>query len=190
MAGLFGGGGLLGGSGGIAEELGVPQSTNDDPADPYEAPLSPTRFDQFGATLSEGRSVEIARVEIPPETERRWGFGTAKNEANQGWLFGQFNNADGEQIHGKLIFKWVNATGRNEQVIAEVDTKDIDTTERYNRDQQKPMPEATDKRKAQAFQYLTVEFEAETPPADITNDYAVDLSQSDGRFPTTEYDLQ
>lgn len=189
MAGLFGSGGLFGGSG-LADELGLPQSTEEDTGDPYEAPLSPERFDDFGASLSQGRSVEVARVEIPPETERRWGFGTAKNEANQGWLYGQFYNADGEQIHGKLIFKWENATGRSTQTIAEVDTKDIDTTDRYNRDQQKPMPEATNKKKAGAFQYLVVEFEAETDPTTITNDYAIDLTESDARMPTTEYDLQ
>lgn len=190
MAGLFGGGGLLGGSGGLAGELGIPESTEADNGDPYEAPLTPTRFDDFGATLSQGRAVEIARVEIPPETSRRWGFGSAQNEANQGWLFGQFYNANDEQIHGKLIFKWENATGRQSETIAEVDTKDIDTTDRYNRDQQKPMPEATNKNKANAFQYLIVEMEAETDPSTITNDYKVAEANSDARMPTTEYDLQ
>ena len=186
--GLFDGG-LLGGGGvaGVAEELGKPQDSAQ--ADSYRKPMGVEDFDTFGTSLTEGKAVELAYWEAPAGIARRWGYGTAMAEANQGYAYGVFQNANGEQIEGTVILKWENSTGRGEQVVDEVDSKDIDTNDRYNRDEQVPIPEDTSKKRAEQDERLTVWFEASTDPDNITNSYLIDAANSEVRLPTTEYDL-
>ena len=174
---------------GLASELGVPESSRKDEGEEYRKPLKVSSFDSFGATLQEGEEVELARLESPAGIERRWGYGRADLPDNQGYAYAQLKNADGEQIHGSVSYEWENSTGRETQVVDEVDSEDMDTNNRYNRDEQVPMPERTDKNKASRDQYLVVRFEPETPAADITNDYAIDPDASNVRWPTTEYDV-
>ena len=178
-----------GGLQGVANELGRPESTTNDPADDYPHNYTPDRFDEFGGALREGREVEIARDVVPAGIERRWGLGSASQPENQGYAYGQFKNASGEQIHGVLTFKWENSTGRQSQVVHEIDTRDIDTSDRYNRDQQVPVPEQTTKNRASQDEKMVVTFEAETPEADVTNAYEIDRDASDFRLPATEYDV-
>lgn len=183
-------GDMLGGSGGVADELGVTSDANSNKGDTYQKPLSVSDFDSFGASLVDtDTEVELARIESPNGIERRWGFGRADLPENQGYFYGVLKNADGEQIHGKLIYKWENATGRETQVHTEADSEDMSTTDRYNRDAQIPIPEQTDKEKAEAFESLVVKFEPTTPASDITNNYAIDAASSEVRYPTTEYDV-
>jgi len=182
-------GGLFGGGlAGMADDLGKPQS-GDSATESFGTPFGVDEFDSFGGQLVEGQFQEIARYRVPAGTEHRWGFGTAKRPENQGYAFGQLYNANDEQLHGKISLRWENATGRETEVATEVDSKDIDTPNRYDREQQKPIPEQTDKNKARQDQYLVVEFKASTPAADIINDYEVDAAASDVRIPTTEYDV-
>lgn len=190
-------GGLLGGGGlaSMAEEMGRPASTQKDDGDDYPRNYTTDRFDSFGGALTHGKPVEIARDMSPAGIARRWGLGSAKQPDNQGFAFGIFQNSgDGtadseEQIHGTLIFQWENSTGRETQVVHEIDTRDIDTADRYDRDQQVPVPEQTDKNKAAQDESLVVLFEAETDPADIVNDYAISQEFSTCRLPATEYDV-
>lgn len=187
---LFGGGGGLLGGGGlsqVAKEVGKPQDTA--AAESYRKPMGVTQFDEFGASLVEGKEVELARWKAPAGIARRWGYGTAEAEANQGYAFGQFYNADDEQIQVQLIFKWENSTGRSSQVVDEANSKDMDTTDRYNRDEQIPMPEDTSKRRAVQDEALLVMAEPLTDPANITNDFAIAAANSEVRFPATEYDV-
>jgi hypothetical protein len=188
---LFGNGGLLGG--GLAEkakQAGVPTETKEDDAESYRKPMNVENFDAFGATLqSVGKAVEIARWEAPAGLARRWGYGRADTDANQGYLYGVFKNSDGETISGTLIFKWENSTGRREQVNDEADSADMNTPNRYDREQQRPYPEDNSKARASENEYLTVWFEPSTDPSDITNDYEIAASKSECRFPTTEYDV-
>lgn len=189
--GILGGGGLAS----VAEEMGRPVSTQQDQGDDYPRNYTPARFDEFGGSLTQGKAVEIARDMSPAGIKRRWGLGSAKQPDNQGFAFGVFKNSgDGtadseEQIHGTLIFQWENSTGRETQVVHEIDTRDIDTTDRYNRDMQVPVPEQTDKKKASQDESLVLLFEAETDPADIVNDYAISQEFSTCRLPSTEYDV-
>ena len=182
-------GGLLGGGGvaGVAQELGKPQDSAQ--ADSYRKPMGVEDFDTFGTSLTEGKAVELAYWEAPAGIARRWGYGTAMAEANQGYAYGVFQNANGEQIEGTVILKWENSTGRGEQVVDEVDSKDIDTNDRYNRDEQVPIPEDTSKKRAEQDERITVWFEASTDPDNITNSYLIDAANSEVRLPTTEYDL-
>jgi hypothetical protein len=189
--GLFDGSGMLG-SGGLqnAIETGVPQASKEEAGESYRQPMAPSDFDQFGASLSQaGEEVELASWEAPPGVARRWGFGRADAPENQGYLYGVLNNGDGEEIEGAISFEWRNATGRETQVVDEAKTSDMNTSDRYNRDKQRPMPEQTDKNRASAFQELVVMFTPETPAADITNDYEIDMASSKARWPTTEYDV-
>lgn len=174
---------------GLAKELGVPESSQKDDGEEYRKPLKVGSFDSFGATLHEGEQSEIARLESPAGIERRWGYGRADLPDNQGYAYGQFFNSSGEQIHGTISYEWENSTGRETQVVDELDSEDMDTSNRYNRDEQVPMPERTNKKKASRDQCLVVKFTPETPAADITNAYEIDPVESDVRFPTTEYDV-
>jgi hypothetical protein len=191
--GLFDGGGLLGGSGGVrqlAAEAGVPEANKDEGAESYRVPMSPDDFDTFGAGLqAAGEEVELASWEASPGTARRWGFGRADLAENQGYLYGKLQNSNGEIIHGTLSYEWRNATGRQSEVTDEAKTEDMNTSSRYDREQQRPFPEDTSKNRAGPFQELVVYFTPSTPAADITNDYAIDRASSEARWPTTEYDL-
>lgn len=189
MTQLFNGGGLLGGVSGALEQ-GIPEQTRSEPGESYRKPMTVEAFDSFGASLiSAGETVELASWEVPAGIQRRWGFGRADTDANQGYLYGVFENADNEQIHGEVTFKWRNSTGRSTQTVDEADSRDMDTSNRYDREQQIPFPEATDKKKATKDQELVVEFTPTTEAANITNNYAIDAGASSVRFPTTEYDV-
>lgn len=180
---------LNNGIAGLAKELGVPESSRKDSGEEYRKPLKVGSFDSFGATLQEGEETELARLETPAGIARRWGYGRADLPDNQGYAYGQLANASGEQIHGTLSYEWENSTGRETQVVDELDSEDMDTSNRYNRDEQVPMPERTDKKRAEQDQFLVVKFTPETPAADITNNYEIDAAASDVRWPTTEYDV-
>jgi len=177
---------------GVARELGVPESTAKENTVSYRKPISPDDFDSFGSDLqSKGEEVEIARYQIPAGIARRWGYGRADVGAgtNQGFLFGKLQNASGEEIDGQVSFKWENATGREVEVTDEAQTQDMSTSNRYDREQQRPFPERTDKKRAVQDQYLVVTFTPSTAASDITNNYGVDKGKSEARWPTTEYDL-
>jgi hypothetical protein len=181
--GMLGGGGLQE----LAGDLGKPQEAARD--DSYPAHYNPSRFDSFGGELTEGKAVEIARDTVPAGIERRWGFGRAQNPQNQGFQYGIFQNASGEQIQGVLIYQWENSTGRETQVVHEEQTNDMDTADRYDRDTQPPLPEQRDKNRAAQDEALVVLFEATTPAGDITNAYEIDAGASECRLPATEYDV-
>lgn len=179
---------------GLARELGKPRASVGDAGDEYRKPLNPSSFDEFGATLIEGEQIELARLRSPAGIKRQWGFGSAEFEANQAYFYGQlYNSGDGtadseEQIHGEVTYMWEGATGRESQVVEELDTRDMDTTNRYDRDEQIPVPEQSNKEYAQQDEYLVVKFKPTTPAADIVNDYAISADFSDVRWVTTEYD--
>jgi len=181
-------GGLLSGDG-IAADLGKPTSS-DEAAPSYRKPLGVSAFDTFGATgLTQGEERELARIRTPAGLRRRWGFGTAKNDSTLGYAYGKLKNGSGEIIHGVLSLQWRAQTERNSQVVEEIDSQDINTPNRYDREQQRPIPEQTDKNKASQDQYLRITFTPVTDPANITNNYEVVAAESELRIPTTEYDL-
>lgn len=183
-------GGLLNMGGGVLDDLGKPQSGDADSVASYRKPLGVAAFDSFGASsLVQGETREIARQRVPAGLQRRWGFGSAQFEANQGYAYGKLYNADNEQIHGVLSLQWEASTERESQVVEEIDSEDISTPNRYDREQQRPLPEQTDKNKAMQDQYLVIKFTPVTDPGDITNSYSVDAAASELRIPTTEYDV-
>lgn len=187
-------GGLLGGN--IAEEIGASTEAANDAGDAYRKPLTVNRFDKFGTgTMVQGEPSELARVRTPAGLERRWGYGAANKPENQGYAYGILQNGgDGtvdseEQIHGILSFEWRNSTGRKQEVAEELASEDMDTANRYDREQQPPMPEAQGKERAEQDEYLVVTFTPETDPADVANGYEIVAGFSECRFPTTEYDV-
>lgn len=181
--GVLGDGGLAD----MANDLGKPKEST--AKDSYPAHYNPERFDSFGGDVKQGQAVEIARDTVPAGIERRWGFGKADAPHNQGYQYAVFNNASGEQIHGKLIYTWESSTGRETQVVHEEATQDLDTADRYDRDTQPPLPEQRDKNRAEQDESLVVLFEATTDPANITNNYGIDATESECRLPATEYDV-
>lgn len=182
--------GLLGAGSQLANEVGQSTEAANANGDAFRKPLTVSRFDEFGHdSLSEGDKVELSRVRTPAGIERRWGYGRADREANQGYSYGHLKNGAGENIHGILSYEWENSTGRRTEVSTELASDDMATSDRYDRDTQPPMPEAQDKEKAEQDEFLVVYFTPETPAADITNAYAIDAGASEVRWPTTEYDV-
>jgi len=173
-------GGLMNLGGNLADELG--KSSSAAGSDTYGKPFAPETFDTFGGPVRAGKEVEIGRYRAPAGTEVRWGEGTAKNATNQGFAWAQIRDDTDIPVYGRLIFKWANSTGRSTRVVEEIDSADIDTADRYNRDKQKPFPEKTDKPAAEQDQFLVLTFVAD---ADAT----ISEANTSCRFPATEYDV-
>lgn len=181
-------GGLTGAADTLTSELGKP-SKDAKEGDSYRRPYNVGSFDEFGHDLTQGKAVEIARNRIPAGLEQRWGYGVAQAQANQGYVWGHFRNSEGESIHGRVVLQWENSTGRESQVVQEFDSRDIDTQDRYNREEQIPLPEAQDKNKASQDEFMTVHFEAETDPSTLTGALEIDPAESEIRIPATEFDI-
>jgi len=189
--GLLDGGGIIGNASQVAQELGQPtDSKTNQQGESYRLPLGVADFDSFGIdSMSPGEEAELARVRTPAGLERRWGFGRADLDRNQGYAYGVLKNASGETIHGRVGLHWENSTGRSTQVQAEVDSRDMNTSSRTDRDNQPPVPEAQDKNMAEQDASLVVTFTPITDPADIANSYSIDAGSSECRLPATEYDV-
>lgn len=155
-------------------------------AEKYQRPLDVDDFDDFGGSLRAGKFVEIGSLETPAGIERRWGWGDPEHEANQGYAFGVFQDSDGVQQHVKLSLEWRNSTGRRTQVVEEVDSRDMDTDDRYDRSSQIPIPERVGKERASIHQELVVRA---MPVGDTGDGDEIDAGNTVMRLPVTEYDV-
>ena len=137
-------------------------------------------FDSFGGDVTAGKFVEIARFQIPADTEYRWGYGAAKNPRNQGDLYVDLQNSTPAAVEGTIRFKIESATGRRSKVIADYDTETLDAS-KTNSEQQEPFPEQVGTTATQDS-FLVVEL---NPSSNDT----VSSSDSEVIVPVTEYDL-
>jgi hypothetical protein len=139
-----------------------------------------SNFDSFGGDVTSGKYVEIARFQIPADTEYRFGYGAAKNPRNQGDLYVDLQNSTPAEVEGTIRFKIESATGRRSKVIADFDTSTLDAS-KTNSDQQEPLPEQVGTTATQDA-YLVVEL-------DPNSNDTVSASDSEVIIPVTEYDL-
>lgn len=138
-------------------------------------------FDSFGGDVTAGKMTEIARFQVPADTEYRWGYGRAKNAENQGYLYVDLQNSTPNPVEGIIRFVVESATGRTAEVVSDFDTERLDAS-KTNREQMVPLPEQIQSALATQDAHLVVKMD---PTANDT----VDSSNSDVIIPVTEYDL-
>jgi len=137
-------------------------------------------YDSFGGDVTAGKFVEIARFQVPADTEYRWGYGAAKNPRNQGDLYTDLKDGGGSEVEGTIRFKIESATGRRTEVVADYDTETLDAS-KTNSEKQEPFPEQVGVTATQDS-FLVVEL-------DPQSNGNVDASNSEVIHPITEYDL-
>lgn len=138
-------------------------------------------FDSFGGDVESGKFNEIARFQIPASTEYSWGYGSAENPQNQGYLYVDLQNSTPSAIEGTIRFELESATGRNSQVVADFDTTRLDAS-KTDKQLMVPFPEQVSHPKVEKDQHLAIYLDADSTDT-------VDSGQSEVIVPVTEYDL-
>jgi len=138
-------------------------------------------FDSFGGDTQPGKEVQIAEFDVPASTEYSWGYGSAQNPENQGYLYVDLQNGTGTSLDGTIVLAQETPTGRGKRVVAEYDTTRLDSS-KSDRAQQVPLPEQVNHPKVTQDSKLTIYFDGNTSDT-------VDSASSDVIFPVTEYDL-
>lgn len=138
-------------------------------------------FDSFGGDVTDGKYTEIARFQVPADTEYSWGYGAARNPENQGYLYIDLQNGTPAAVDGQIRFVVESSTGRKTEVVADYDTERLDAS-KTNREQMVPFPEQVGSALATQDAYLVIKLD---PKADDT----IDSANSEVIIPATEYDL-
>lgn len=173
---LFGRGGI---QGAVNDVLGTPQETANRKG--FSRELNVGDFDSFGGDVTDGKYVEIARFQVPADTEYSWGYGAANNPENQGYMYVDLNNATPAAVEGTLRLVVESSTGRRTEVVKDIDTERLDAS-KTDRTQMVPLPEQVSSALAKQDGYLVVKL---NPSANDT----VDSGTSEVIIPATEYDL-
>ena len=138
-------------------------------------------FDSFGGDTQPGKEVQIAEFTIPASTEYAWGYGSASNPENQGYLYVDLQDSTPSEVEGTIILAQETPTGRGKRVVAEYDTTRLDAS-KSDRTQQVPLPEQVNHPKVTQDSKLTIYFDANSSTT-------VTEADSEVIFPVTEYDL-
>lgn len=140
-------------------------------------------FDEFGGDVTAGKYVEISRFRVPANTEYSWGYGSAANAENQGYLYVDLRNnaTTPAKVEGTIRFTVESSTGRNTEVVADFDTERLDAT-KSDRGSMVPFPEQVGSAVASEDAYMTIRM---SPNVSDT----IVAGNSDVIIPATEYDL-
>lgn len=143
-------------------------------------------FDSFGGSVTDGKYVEIFRLQVPADTEWSWGYGSAKNPENQGYLYVDLmdNSSTPVAVDGQLRFVIESSTGRNTEVVKDIDTERLDQS-KTNRQQMVPFPEQVQSSLATQDAYLVGKLD----PVSSNDGDTVSGANSDVIIPASEYDL-
>lgn len=171
--------GLGGGLSEAAETLG--KSNESAARQSFSRDFNISNFDSFGGAVTSGKWTEVSRFRVPADTEYSWGYGTAKNATNQGYLYVDLQNGTPAAVEGQIRFVIESSTGRKTEVVADFDTEKLDAS-KTNREQMVPFPEQVGSSIATEDAYIVMQM---NPSADDT----VDSANSDVIIPVTEYDL-
>lgn len=169
-------------TGGLSEAAEVLGKSNESASrQSFSREFNVSDFDSFGGDVTAGKWTEMGRFRIPSDTEYSWGFGTAKNPSNQGYLYVDLQNGTPAAVEGQIRFVVESSTGRRTEVVADYDTEKLDAS-KSNREQMVPLPEQVGSSLASEDAYLVVKM---NPDADDT----INAANSDVIIPVTEYDL-
>ena len=144
-------------------------------------------FHEFEGDTQPGKNVQIGKFTVPASTEYSWGYGSASNPDNQGYLYVDLQldtTADGAadtQATGSIIFAQESPTGRGYEVVAEYDLSRLDAS-KSDKQQMVPFPEQVGHDLVTQDSHLTVYVNA-------NEEGTVMADASDVIMPVTEYDL-
>jgi hypothetical protein len=148
----------------------------------YNRDFNTGDFDSFGGDTQSGKFIEVGRFKVPASTEYAWGYGSADNPENQGYLYVDLQDGSSNQIEGTIQLVQESATGRQKVVVAEYDTNRLDSS-KSDRTNMVPLPEQVDKPKVGQDSYLVLYFDGSS------GGNTIDSGNSECIFPVTEYDL-
>jgi hypothetical protein len=129
-----------------------------------------------------GQFTKVGEFVVPAQERYRLGFGSAKYEANQGYLFVELKDDAGNTINGSIRIQQRDAQERNIRTAEELELSTLNAS-KSDRTQQVPFPEHTDMPKVGRDSKLVL---AINPDSDET----VDWSASDVILPTTVYPVR
>lgn len=150
-----------------------------------------TNDTEVGGPVTVGDETPIVKFRVPAGREYSWGFGSAQFEANQGYMDGEILIEDGsggtESAVGTVILEQRSSTGRNQEMVTEVENKDLPAGN--TRDSKEPLPEQDDFDLVTQDSYLVVSFSPDSDEYTDQNSVVVDPQASSLSIPVTEYDL-
>jgi len=167
------------GGGGIDKITGEP---NDQNGVPVKRELNAGDFDTFGGDVQPGKETEIATLKVDSDVKMRWGYGSANNAVNQGFLYVDLQSSTPNPVEGQIAFYVESATRRKSYFVTSYDTERLDSS-KTNRDQMVPFP-LQKAYLASEDSYLVMYLNASSNNEDQT----VDEGASDIIIPATEYD--
>lgn len=136
-----------------------------------------------GGTCQPGTFTPIVRMTVPAGVKYAWGSGAAKHEANQGYIYVLLQDGTPSEVVGTLRIKQESQTGRNQRVVADLDSESLHGN-KSNRTQQQPFPEQEQVPFVTQDSHLVVEFRPDSDTAET-----VDPANTELKIPATEYDL-
>jgi hypothetical protein len=131
---------------------------------------------------SSGQFTKIGEFIVPAQERYRLGFGSAKYEANQGYLYVELVDDASNVINGSIRIQQRDAQERNIRTAEELELSTLNAS-KSDRNQQIPFPEHTDMPKVGRDSKLVL---AVNPDSDET----IDWSASDVILPTTVYPVR
>jgi hypothetical protein len=169
--------------GDVSETLGdvVGRSEESATRQAFSRDFNTENFDSFGGDVTPGKFIELARFQVPSDTEYAIGYGRAANPENQGYQFVDLQDGTPSAVEGTLRYKVESSTGRQSEVVADFDTERLSAS-KTNREQQVPLPEQVGSSLATEDSFIVLELDA-------ASSATVSASNSEVIIPLTEYDL-
>lgn len=182
-AGMGGGiGSLLNQAGDVIDEVtGAPREGNEQKFRRYlKGKNFANETDTFDA--EPGDFKKIGEFVVPAQERYRWGYGSAKHPTNQGYLYVEINDAEGNPIDGSIRIQQRDAQERELITVEELDLETLrgDPTDR---DTLEPLPEQTDRPKVGRDSKLALAVETD-------NEVTIDWSESTIKAPVAVYPVR
>lgn len=137
--------------------------------------------DDWGEDVTADAWTRLSEFTVPASTRYAWGYGSAKNPENQGYIYVLIQNGTPEEVTGTLRLAQESPTGRKTLVVADFDSSTLHGS-KSDRTQRIPLPEQVDKPQVSKDSKLVVEFNANSTDT-------IDPANTEVILPVTEYDL-
>lgn len=173
------------GNAGMGDEISRVLGTSKDAAggQAFQRSFKNGDFDDgVGGDVEATQFRTIASYQVPAGTELAWGYGSATNEANQGYIYALTQNATPAEVTGTLRLAYASTTQRGIEVVWDGNEEELHG-DKSDRSMKKPLPEQVQKPVQQQDEYLLVQFKTDGG-ADT-----IDGANTDLAIPVTEYDL-
>lgn len=138
---------------------------------------------EAGGTCQPGAYTPILTMTVPAGVKYAWGSGAAAAPENQGYIYVFLQDGNGNELVGRLRVKQESQTGRNQRVVADLDSEALHGS-KNDRTQQQPFPEQEQVPFVGRDSHMVVEFR---PASDTA--VTIDPTNTEFKIPATEYDL-